>query len=78
MDAGKDEISGGREGHLHFGGEPRQGVTNACGTSVPHPHGIAPVGFEGRADIPPVRAMGGPGGAFAGFDVDQDADAWRG
>jgi hypothetical protein len=55
--------------HRYLGGKPRQRVADAHGAGIPQPHGVGPVGVKCWPDIPAVRTVGRPGGAFAGFNM---------
>jgi hypothetical protein len=78
LQPGQDEIVGGCQRHYDFRGEPRKGVAQSGGAGVPQPDCVTPVRFKGRPDVPAVRPVGRPRGAFGGFDMDKDADAGRG
>ena len=74
----EDEVVGRCNRHGKFGREPLERVAGTCCSGFPHPYGVTPIRFEGRASVPAIGAMRRPGSAFAGFDVGEDANAWRG
>ena len=75
VDASKEQVMRGCGWHEELVWEPGDSVGNADSTCLPHPHTIAAVGFESRADIPAVFGMGRPAGSLSRFDVDEDTDA---
>ena len=75
MYSGQNEIVGGCKWHGYFGREPFECRAHPSGSCVPHPNGVALVSFESRAGVPTIGAMWRPGGAFAGFNVCNDANA---
>ena len=59
-------------------GKPREGVADSLGIGGPDVSAVASIGFEGWANVPPVKAVGCPGFAIGGFFVDQDSNAGGG
>ena len=74
-EAGEDKLGGGCDRHADFGGEPGNGVGYTLGASVPHPNGVAPIGFQGGADVPAIEGMWRPGLSVLRLLVDKDANA---
>lgn len=75
LKGGEDDVVGGGQGHGHFGGEPRDGVGDAFGPGVEHPHSVTPIGVECWANVPAVTCMWGPRGARGWLFVHEDTDA---
>ena len=75
LDAGSDDVSGRGEGHGSCMGKPGDSVTDAFALGAPDPTIVASVGVKGRANIPSIQGMGGPGVAFARLEMGQDLDA---
>ena len=69
-----DGIGGGTGRHFYFGRDPGLGVADTGTACIPEPRGVATVGVEGRANIPGVKTMWGPGAAFFRFFMDDYAN----
>ena len=73
---GLEEICFGRNGEFDvFGWEEVDGVGDMCSFGVNVVDRVATVVFEGRANIPAIVAMGGPGATLCGFVMRDDFDA---
>jgi len=70
LDASKDEVISGGEGHGDLGREPFQGVGNAFLLGLPNVGPVATVGVKGRAKVPSIDAVWGPGGTVSGLLMD--------
>jgi len=58
--ASQDVIGGAGSWHAYMGGEPCDGVTDACRVHLHNPYSVAVVGVPGGANVPPFHAMGRP------------------
>ena len=76
--AGENEVVGRCDWHGRLGWEPSHRVANPSCSGFPHPDGITPIGVECRPCVPTIFAVWGPRGAFAWFNVNQDANSGRG
>jgi hypothetical protein len=78
MDASKNQVIEGCNGHADLGGEPGNGITYSSASGVPDLNRITAVRVEGWANVPAVDAMGRPQGPFVGLFVHSGTDARRG
>lgn len=72
----QDDSIGGVVGHVDFRWEPRDSIADAGRSSVIDPDAIAAIGVHRWADVPAIKAMGGPGLAGRRFFVGNDTAAW--
>ena len=69
FETSNDGVGGRAGGHVDFGRIPGEGITNAFSTGIPYPDVVTAIGFEGRANVPAIKSMRGPGFADGRFFV---------
>ena len=75
MEAGLDDGCGISDGHGDLGGKPGKGVGDAFFLRRPDISAVASIGIQGRANIPAINTMCGPGFASSGFFMDDNVNA---